>query len=342
MEVSFPSPDGRFQIFGDLYLPTGADESSASPTFPAIVIVSGSGPIDRDGNVPGILLGMKLNTSNRFADLFSSHRQISVLTYDKRGVGKSVKQGDKNLYYRAGMKDLVSDAVEAFRFLANHPRIDKNSIAFLGHSEGAILLPLICRLAAEAGLPKAKGCIFYSGFGETIEDAMSLQKERSLAEVQREKGLKGWLLRKVLTKDKLDRQYEDIITKINAEDQPDFVSTHCGLAKTPAKWFREHMAIDARKILAENTKCHVLAVTGCKDVQVRDEFCMPDRASVLVPKAESIEVHRPENLTHVLRSLDSESKILNVRADYARLAKLPLDEELLSITLGWCDRILLT
>uniref|UniRef100_A0A7S2A7D3 Serine aminopeptidase S33 domain-containing protein n=1 Tax=Trieres chinensis TaxID=1514140 RepID=A0A7S2A7D3_TRICV len=342
MEVSFPSSDRSFRIFGDLTLPKDGGESTAHEPIPAILVIAGSGPLDRNGNVSELLLRMDFNTSNQIAEhmVSPSERPIAVLSYDKRGVGKSIKKGDKNFYYRAGMMDLVSDAVEAIRFLAGHPRIDEKSIALLGHSEGAILLPLICEEARKAGLEPVKGCIFYAGLGETVEDATKQQRERILDEVQRETGFKGWLLRRVLTRDKLMKQHADLMAKINSDGQPDFVSSHCGLVKTPAKWYREHMSFDTRTALADIT-CHCLAITGCKDVQVRDEFCMMDRAAVLVPKAASIEVHRPANLTHALRSLECPSKILNVKQDYSRLGKKPLDPELLSITRNWCDRVLL-
>ena len=83
-------------------------------------------PIDRNGNVPS--MHVNLNTWNRFAEHCTSHfqpsdRAIAILSYDKRGVGKSKNADDKNCYYRAGMMDFVMDAVEAVRFAAVHPRM---------------------------------------------------------------------------------------------------------------------------------------------------------------------------------------------------------------------------
>ena len=59
---------------------------------------------------------------------------------------------------------------------------------------------------------------------------------------------------------------------------------------------------------------------------------------MLVPLAASIESHRPTNLTHSLRSIDGRASILNIKSDYARMGKLPVDAELLSITDDWCNR----
>lgn len=202
-------------------------------------------------------------------------------------------------------------------------------------------MPLICNEASKSGLDPIAGCIFYSGFGENLVDAMKLQRETLLEEVNEMHGLQGWLLRKLVTKEKLDRQYNSFLEKINAKDEPDFVALYwCGLAKQPAKWLREHIAYDAHAALEKHISCHCLAITGKKDFQVRHQFCDPATAAKLVPNAKSIEAHRPANLTHALRSMDGEAKMLNMKKDYARMGKLPLDEELLSITDDWCDWVL--
>lgn len=356
MEISFPSADKSFRLHGNLYLPSTAAKEMPQAKIPAIVIVVGSGPIDRDGNAEGFLTGMKLNTSNRFAehmvldDRKESQQPVAVMTYDKRGVGKSVSK-DKNLYYRAGMMDLVSDAVEAVRFLQQHPNVDPSRIIVMGHSEGAILLPLIFQKVAQeekdtenGKLTPIKGCIFLAGLGENIFDAMTLQQESVIREVKEEKGLKGWVLRKLVTKEKVQKQFNNLVNKIESNEDADFVTMYCGLAKLPAKWFREHQSyyndaqVQAEAI--EHMNCHCLAITGQKDVQVRNEFCVPDTAKALVPKAASMESHRPPNLTHALRSLEGPARLLSVKKDYTRLGKLPLDPELLSLIDNWCDRVL--
>ncbi len=79
-------------------------------------------PIDRNGNAPNFRLN--LNTSNRFAEHINDllRGKVAILSYDKRGVGKSTNH-DKHLYYSAGMLDFVDDAVEAVRFVSTHPQM---------------------------------------------------------------------------------------------------------------------------------------------------------------------------------------------------------------------------
>jgi pimeloyl-ACP methyl ester carboxylesterase len=370
LEVSFDSADQSFRLYGNLYLPASTKDAPSQAKLPAIVIVAGSGPIDRDGNAKGFFTGIQLNTSNRFAEHMmmmmmmrtdDSQQQIAVLTYDKRGVGKSTGRthDDKHLLDRAGMMDLVSDAVEAVRFLQHHPRIDPTRIVVMGHSEGAIVMPLICQNIATAAaaaaaedkdglLSPVKGAIFLAGFGENLFDAVRFQQENTIREVHEAKGLKGWILRKLVTKKKVHKQFADLMKKVEsgaADDAapPDYVNMYCGLVTIPAKWFREHKSFNeaqAQAALAAHMSCHCLAITGQKDVQVRNEFCVPATAQALVPNAASIESHRPPNLTHILRSLEGPAGILSVKEDYPRLGKLPLDPELLSLIGAWCDRVL--
>eukprot|EP00986_Skeletonema_menzelii_P006131 scaffold2316_cov135-Skeletonema_menzelii.AAC.6 len=339
-EVSFPSADKKLQIFGNLSLPEQEQEDQ-SHLVPAIVVINGSGPFDRNGDVPQMKL--RLNTSNQFAKHMTEDRlkdrTIAVLSYDKRGVGKSKQKGDKSLFYRTGMMDIVLDAVEAVRYVSVHPRIDESKIVLMGHSEGAIVLPIICReVKKNAGLADIFGCIFYSGFGETLEKALDLQRETILADIQLEKGMKGFILRSLITEAGLIKQYDQMRKKVHAEGDPDFISMKCGLVKLPAKWWREHMAYDFEGALKDNITCHCLAITGQKDVQVHNEPCLPGKAAAIVPLAASIESHRPINLTHSLRSIDGRAGILNIQREYTRMGKLPLDAELLSITDDWCDR----
>lgn len=153
-------------------------------------------------------------------------------------------------------------------------------------------------------------------------------------------GPSGWVLRKVLTKEKLDKQYDKFLNKVNSPDEPDYISMQCGLVKQPAKWIREHMGYDVHETLKKYITCRCLAITGMKDFQVRNEFCETEFAKRLVPNAKSIEAHRPANLTHVLRSMEGPARMLNMKKDYAKMGKLPLDAELLRITDAWLDRIL--
>jgi len=67
-----------------------------------------------------------------------TRKGIAVLRYDKRGIGKSTGSADK-----ATTLDLAADAQAAMAYLKTRKEIDPAKIALIGHSEGAMIAPLI-------------------------------------------------------------------------------------------------------------------------------------------------------------------------------------------------------
>jgi len=98
--------------------------------FPAAILISGSGPSDRDesfmGHKPFLVLSDHLTRNG-----------IAVLRYDDRGTGQST--GD---YSAADSRDFAADANAAFKFLKTQPGIDPSKIGFIGHSEGGLIAPI--------------------------------------------------------------------------------------------------------------------------------------------------------------------------------------------------------
>ncbi len=109
------------QISGTLLIPL------MDHPFPAVVLVSGSGPQDRDETIAGHKPFWIL------ADQLARHG-IAVLRYDDRGFGRST--GD---FAKAVTEDFVSDARSAVDWLAKQPGIDAKRIGIIGHSEGAAI-----------------------------------------------------------------------------------------------------------------------------------------------------------------------------------------------------------
>jgi pimeloyl-ACP methyl ester carboxylesterase len=124
-EVSFVNPsDVTVKLAGTLTIPDGRGP------FPAVVLLSGSGPEDRDeslfGHKPFAVLADHL-----------SRNGIAVLRYDDRGFAKSTGN-----HARSTSADFATDANAAFRFLIDHPDIKQDAIGFVGHSEGGMLGPI--------------------------------------------------------------------------------------------------------------------------------------------------------------------------------------------------------
>ncbi|MCD6156066.1 MAG: alpha/beta fold hydrolase, partial [Candidatus Atribacteria bacterium] len=128
-EVTFLSQDTM--LSGTLTLPRG------NPPFPGILLIAGSGPVDRNGNVPqGIQLNILREIAYQLAEC-----GFAVLRYDKRGVGKSGGN-----FASSGLYDLAKDAQNALEFLIKQPEINSQRVALLGHSEGGTIA---CMVASE-------------------------------------------------------------------------------------------------------------------------------------------------------------------------------------------------
>jgi uncharacterized protein len=116
-------PAAGFTLAGTITTPAGPGRLR----HPAVILVGGSGPVDRDATVAGIPIFTQLA-----ADL--AGRGFLVLRYDKRGVGQSGGRTEV-----ATMSDYADDVVSAYRWLRGRRDVDRNRIAVVGHSEGAAL-----------------------------------------------------------------------------------------------------------------------------------------------------------------------------------------------------------
>lgn len=124
-EVYFKNHQTGHTLAGTLTLP------KSGTNFPTVVLLSGSGPNDRDQTIFG---------HRNFLVLahYLTNAGIGVLRFDDRGVGES--EGD---FSSASVIDLAQDGAAAVDFLSNYPSVNKDKIGLLGHSLGAELAPMV-------------------------------------------------------------------------------------------------------------------------------------------------------------------------------------------------------
>lgn len=91
---------------------------------PAIVLVPGSGPVDRDANVFGIPIFTQLAGA-------LAEQGFVVLRYDKRAVGQSGGRAE-----RATLGDYAEDVIAAVKWIRKRKEVDEDRVAVVGHSEG--------------------------------------------------------------------------------------------------------------------------------------------------------------------------------------------------------------
>jgi alpha-beta hydrolase superfamily lysophospholipase len=140
---------GAAPLFGTLLTPPDLRRGRARPG-PAVLLIAGSGPTDRDGNstVPGVKpANLKLIAEGLAAG------GIPSLRYDKRAIGKSASAGLREADLR--FTNYVDDAAAFARLLKAQPQV--TCVVLLGHSEGALIAALAAQKAASCGVIEVSG-----------------------------------------------------------------------------------------------------------------------------------------------------------------------------------------
>ncbi len=298
--------ESEYQIAATLSLPSNGEEK-----YPVVIMVHGSGPVDRNENAKRL----KINAFKELSEL-ATEEGFAAIRYDKRGIGKS--KGD---YFETGFFDLVDDAVKVVEFAKKHPKIDENKIYLLGHSEGCLVSPVVHhRLSVQ-------GMVLLAPSAEPLAETTAWQREQMKDDMRTMKGFQGWLLRVIKADKKLEKMNEKMTDKLKRTDAP---TIRYKGQKINAKWNREHEHFDVREYLKE-VDCPILAITGSKDVQVKSEHL--EVISTLVQG--ECDTYIIEGMTHILRKTFVDYRISSVINDYKNQVKKPIDQELRNLTASW-------
>lgn len=253
-ELTFPNDKAKISLAGTLTLPQGQGP------FPAAILISGSGPHDRDetitGHHPFLVLADHL-----------TRKRIAVLRFDKRGVGKSTGS-----YDQATTEDFAGDAEAALAFLESRKGIDAKRIGLIGHSEGGMIAPMVAARSTDVAW-----IVLLAGPGVKGEDTLLLQSELLLKTAgadddqivkTREFNKRAYaLVRQERDAAKLQAKLTDLVNSsgLGAALLPGPLQSQVRLMTSP--WFRFFLDYDPFPSL-QKTTCPVLALNGEKDVQI--------------------------------------------------------------------------
>lgn len=283
-------------------------QNSETEGHPLALLISGSGPIDRDSNMKR----MSIDAMRQVAAHLRSCG-ISSFRYDKRGVGAS--GGD---YFSTGLTDNVADARAAISALRADPSHRNASIFVIGHSEGALIAT---ELAATD--PTLRGVVLLAGTATPGDEVLRWQA----GEVKETLPVPVKLLLRLLRQDVVKTQtkrFEQI--RASTED-----TMRMQFVKINAKWLREFMDYDPRESLPR-VGVPLLALTGSKDLQVNSE----DVARIVDLAGARAVGHVVEDITHLLRR---EAGTASIRT-YKKQVKQPVDRHLLQLVSGWIVEIM--
>ncbi|HEX6368207.1 MAG TPA: DUF4019 domain-containing protein [Longimicrobium sp.] len=223
-DVTVPTPAGHM-LAGTLTVP-----KNASGRVAAVVLISGSGAQDRDAGIP-VVPGYRF--FRQVADALG-RRGIAVLRLDDRGWGAS--GGDMS---SATTEDLAADTRAAVEWLRTRPDVDPARVGLVGHSEGAIIAPMLA--VADARIPAIALLAGPSWTGRRIMD-------HQLREALRGQGMAGAALNSAFAKGVVERD--------------------AAAARIPwVRWFMEHDPLP----VARRVRVPVLILHGQTDRQVTPE-----------------------------------------------------------------------
>ncbi len=251
-EVTYPGGAPGVTLAGTLTLPEGKGP------FPAVLLLAGSGPLDRDetlfGHKPFLVISDAL-----------TRRGIAVLRFDKRGVGQST--GDRA---KATDDDYTKDALAGLAFLKSQKEVNPKAMGLIGHSEGAIEAVKAAGRSSDVAFIVLLGGPGLPG-GQLLEDQIAAMDKAAGAtpeQVAQAVAVEKQILSAVQNQPddaKVSAEIRKILGKAQPELKGQALDRQVQMATSP--WFRQFIGYDPRPDI-EKVKCPVLALGGEKDLQV--------------------------------------------------------------------------
>lgn len=301
-DVTFTNKDHSITYSGTITIPNGKGP------FPAAVLITGSGPENRDeelfGHKPFAVI----------ADQLTKHGYV-VLRVDDRGTGKTT-----GIYQGATTADFAKDVNAHLDYLKSRKEVNDKKIGLIGHSEGGLIAPMVASerkdidfvvMLAGPGVPitqlmqlqtvaiqKKRGLteVLADQYGflySAAETAVIASKDSAMARQKITDAVKQWQLKAepgIL--DGLDMRGPDAVTEAT--------NTFMQMYNDP--WFRYFLSVNPEQYL-EKLSCKVLALNGEKDLQVVSRPNLAGiRASLAKSKTKNYEVRELPGLNHLFQT----------------------------------------
>ncbi len=296
-EVTFSNDVDKVQLAGTLTIP------KQDKPCPAAILISGSGPQDRDETLldhkPFWVLADHL-----------TRQGIAVLRFDDRGTGSST--GD---FSTATSEDFSRDVEAALAHLLKDARISKSSIGLIGHSEGGLIAPIVAArhqdvafavLLAGPGVNGreillSQGQLILKAAGVTDEAVLKTQKATQLAMFDALQEATATTTHEELVAAAMARLAKSLPPE--ALEKPEMKATiSAGIKQINSPWFRFFLTHEPGPIL-EKVLCPVLALNGEKDVQVDPDLNLPAiRKSLENGRNKKLETIKLPNLNHLFQT----------------------------------------
>lgn len=248
-DVTFENKIQKNTLAGTLTLP------SKEGKFPVVVLISGSGPQNRDGALFGHKAFLVLS------DYFTKNG-IAVLRYDDRGVGQSTGN-----FKEATTADFATDVTSAVAYLKTRKEINSSKIGLIGHSEGGLIAPMVASenktidFIVLLAAPALRGNQLLLLQKEKIERIMGISE----SEITKGQALFSELYKMISEKQKSENLKTYLKSQLGAEFKDD--DADAILQQLESNWMQFYINYDPSTALRQS-KCAVLALNGENDLQV--------------------------------------------------------------------------
>ena len=324
-DVMFKNSKANIKLAGTLTTPEG------DGPFPAVVLISGSGPQNRNeellGHKPFLVL----------SDYFTRNG-IAVLRYDDRGVGDS--EGD---FADATSFDFANDADAAVAYLKSHSGF--SAIGLAGHSEGGLIAPIVANQSEDVDF-----IILMAGTGLTGKEILMLQGQLILKQMEiSHAGLEVYKkTQSAMLQIAVDIENDEEALKqlsevskaygnLSEKDQQiigyDPETFEEALKALLSPWMRTFLTLDPRPIL-EKVTIPVLAINGEKDLQVPSKENLSEIKAALERGGNtSVAIHELENLNHLFQTCET-----GAIDEYGTIEET-FNEEAMDLIVSWIKSI---
>lgn len=325
-EVNFGNKVENIELSGTLTYPSSIGK------FPVVILVSGSGPQNRDEE----LLGHK--SFHVIAD-YLTRNGIAVLRYDDRGVGMS--KGNFNV---ATTLNFSNDAEAAVNYLKTLSYIDTNKIGIIGHSEGGMIAPIVASRNKSVNF-----IILLAGPGLTGEEILLKQsilisKAEGISKKEIKKTNKfNKSIYEIVNREpdntkasiEMRKVYDKFISKLSKEDKLMFEGQkEVMIQQVTSNWFRCFLKLNPKDYLTK-TNCDILVLNGAKDLQVPpDEDLEAIENYLKLANNKNYTIKKFDNLNHLFQNCQT-----GAISEYSKIEET-ISPEVLAFINNWIQKVI--
>ncbi|MFT5436476.1 MAG: alpha/beta superfamily hydrolase [Ulvibacter sp.] len=296
-DVVFKNIEAKVSLAGTLTLP------NKNGKIPVVILISGSGPQDRDESFMGHKSFLVLSD-------YLTKQGIGVLRFDDRGNGESTGN-----FGNATTEDFSKDVLSAITYLKTRNDVDIKNIGLIGHSEGGIIAPLVANNSKDVAFMVLLASTGISGTELSVMQSKTLRQFPVKDEIAYEKNTRKAIA--IVTSNKSDLEIKNeltthynafikpILTSLNVPEEKINLFIESQLKTSLKPWSRYFLQYNPADEI-EKLQMPVLSLNGSKDTQVNAKINQEGIRKALIKGGnKDYEIIELENLNHFFQECET-------------------------------------